>query len=135
MRQTPHVVDVDVLAARRLDLGRLWSFVSAIVALPAGCHGASDEQDPGAAPQLPAGVVARLEVSPTAVLLVGSGQSQRLRVRACDANGAEVPDPALAFVSSRAADVTVSADGAVTAVCGLGSALISVTSGSYFRPS
>lgn len=80
------------------------------------------------------GSVARLEVSPSAVLLNGAGQTQALKVLAFDTNGVEIANAPIAFISSQPEQVTVSRDGTVTAVNPVGSAIISVSSGSVSAP-
>ena len=73
--------------------------------------------------------VARLDVTPAAILLNGSGQHQNLTVRAFSASGAEIKNAPITFTSSRATQISVDSTGAVTAVTPVGSAQITVSSG------
>jgi hypothetical protein len=91
-----------------------------VLALLASCGNASEKPK----------AVTRLEVTPSAVLLTAAGESRKLTVRAYDASGAELPSPPLVFASSRPGEVEVTADGLVRAATAVGSALISVTTGS-----
>lgn len=89
-----------------------------LLALLAACGGSA------AKPAL-----ARLEVTPGALLLPSQGASQRLTVRAFDTAGNVMDPPPLSFVSSRPGDVTAAADGTLTAVGPVGSALVTVSGG------
>ena len=73
--------------------------------------------------------IARVEVSPTAVLLTGTGQTQALTVRAFDRSGAEITGVDFTYISSRPLEASVGSDGAVLAEVAVGSALISVSAG------
>ena len=90
------------------------SIAASLVLLFAGCGGGSDT--PAA--------VARLEVSPTAVLLNGAGKSQSLKVRAYDVNGVEVSNAPITFTSSKPDQVSVGTDGTVRAQVAVGSSLV-----------
>lgn len=89
---------------------------STVVALLAAC---------GGSPARPA--VARLEVTPGSLLLTSQGATARLTVRALDAAGNVMDPPPLSFASSRPGDVAVSADGTLTAMGPVGSALITAS--------
>lgn len=75
------------------------------------------------------GPVARLEVSPSAVLLNAVGQTQTLKVQAFDANGVEIPNAPISFASSHPDQISVTNDGIVRAAVPVGSAVVSVSSG------
>ncbi len=102
-----------------IQIGLSFQFGSLL--LLSACGGGGSEAGPSP--------VISIEVSPSAVLLTAKGQSQPLRVRALDANGTEIPNAPLTFVSSQTSEVTISSSGVVSAAAPVGSALISVTSG------
>ncbi len=106
---------------RRLRIVVLVAFV-----VLAACGG--DGGGAGGSSAVPA-EVARLEVTPAAVMLTGPGQTRALTVRAFGADGGELPLPALVFSSSRLGEVSVSGDGTVGAVAAVGSSLITVSAG------
>lgn len=72
--------------------------------------------------------VTRIDVSPRSVFLAGAGQSAQLTVRAYAADGREL-DAAGAKFTSSAGEVSVGADGTVTATQAAGSALVTVSVG------
>jgi hypothetical protein len=116
------------------DIRHVWRrwIVASLLVLLASCGGGNGTSAPDAtapAASLVPGPVARLEVTPSAVVLTAAGQTRKLSVRAFDANDVEVPDPQLVFTSNRPGDVSASADGTLAASVAVGSALITVSSG------
>ena len=100
----------------------LVTWLTSIVLLLSGCGGGSKEITANES-------VARIEVTPTAILLNGLGQRQVLTVRAFGASGAEIYGAPLKYTSSLPDQISIDASGTVSAVMAIGSAQISVTSG------
>lgn len=90
--------------------------------LVASCS--KDAVGPGRPPSAPVS----LEIVPGAILLSGVGATERLRVRARDASGAEVPAPAVTWTASSAGTVSIGSDGTLTGIA-LGSTTISAAAG------
>jgi alpha-tubulin suppressor-like RCC1 family protein len=110
----------------RCLLARSWSWLSLLILVGlSACGGGGGSSGPG--PEQV--VLGRLEVSPSAALLTERGATQKLTVRAFDVSGREIPNPPLSFVSSTPAQVSVDQNGNVRAEAGVGSATISISSG------
>lgn len=88
----------------------------------------------GGTPASGPGPVARLEVTPAAVVLRSASETMALKVRGFDARGVEILGLAPVFASSRAAEVAVSGGGVVSALGATGSALIAVRVGEIEAP-
>lgn len=73
--------------------------------------------------------VARLEVSPSSVVLTSDEPTRDLRVRALAEDGTEIVGVPIAYASSKPEVVTIDGQGRVSAAAGLGSALIEISSG------
>lgn len=115
--------------ARTRGLQRLLSatLFSVVLSL-AACGGSDDGAASATGSDTSPGPVARLEVSPTSVLLTAPGQTRALKVRAFDAADTEIANPSLTFTSSRPGEIAVGPDGTVTATVAAGSTLIGVSS-------
>ena len=83
----------------------------------AACGGGGDDT---AAPGVPAEPVARVEITPAALLFTANGQQQRLSARGFDAQGREVTGASVEWKASRPAQVDVATDGTVRANVALG---------------
>jgi hypothetical protein len=96
-----------------------------LVACGGGGGGGSDED----ATADDVSAVARIEVSPAALLLTAGQPAQTLTARAFDATGRELRVP-IAWSSSRTAEIAVDAQGRVSAASALGAAQIVARAGS-----
>ena len=130
------------MKAKRAVKSVAWVLGLIVVAALAGCGGgdtsspvsggAADPGPSGSSPpagSAPQGAVARLEVSPSTLLLTSAGATRSMTVRAFDANGSEVRNPPLSFSSSQPGQVAVAPDGVVQAITPTGTATLIVTSG------
>jgi len=95
------------------------ALLSTVLLALASCGGGETDTEPKR--------VARIEVSPSSVLLSAAGQVQALRVRALAEDGSEVDGARLTFTSSRPQIIQVDARGQVSAGGGLGAAWIEVS--------
>lgn len=96
--------------ARGSNLRYLFAFLSIVVFSSCG----SDPDEGGGQDPLPAGVAARVEIVPGAVLLTQRGQSKSLTVRVFDADGVEIRSD-VQWESTRPGQVSVDAAGVLTA--------------------
>jgi len=97
----------------------------------AACGGGGDSSPPVgvAPPAVQPAAVARIEVTPAAALLPGSGATQVLRARAFDADDRPLDVP-VTWTSSQPAKVAVDAAGVASALVAAGSAQVTASVGS-----
>lgn len=84
-------------------------------------------------PALPE-ITGRIVVTPAAVLLTAAGQTATLHAEAFGADGLKLAAATFTWESSRPTDVTVGADGQLTAAAALGSTQIRVHAGALVSP-
>ncbi|MGZ6162026.1 MAG: Ig-like domain-containing protein [Myxococcaceae bacterium] len=116
---------------RSLSVGCSWRWIPllAIASLVSGCsHDDGPSRGGGGGPDGgAAAVVARVEVSPGAILLGGPGQTRTLTAKAFNAQGMEITT-SFTWNSTRPAEVTVDSAGRVSAAA-LGSAQVTAAAG------
>jgi len=111
---------------RAIALTGLLIVCAVLAACSSGGNGAPPATPPPAA-------VARIEVTPSAMLFTAASQTRKITVRAFDADNRQITGVAFTFSSSSAA-ASVAADGTVTSAAVPGSSSISVSSGSVTAP-
>lgn len=107
----------------KIDLSRVVKSLQPVFAVLALILAACGNITPPAQPK-----IARVEVSPTALLLTKAGESQTLSAKVFDDQGKELTS-AVVWSTSNPAAASVDANGKVTAISSLGSAQITATAG------
>ncbi len=105
-----------------------------LCALLMACGGNTDENESVPSTPPAQATIARIEVSPAAVVLTSETPTATLRARALDANGNEIRGVSLTFLSSMPSQVSVGTDGGLRAMAPVGSALVTAVAGGVSSP-